>query len=203
MLLLYRQTEKQPGPSPVGSQMLSVNLTTPNINDNGNCIPVHSSQSSPSRRNTGETPFSNVLKKETYTCGKKNSIQEGDAGNKKEKRLPVKEHDDESTLLQSSQTPISNQAKKQTFIRGNKNSIQEGYTGNKTEKRLPVKEHDNESLLLQSSQTPISSEAKKQTSTCGSKDSTGKNDTANKVKEKHDDENPLLKTVIDFTTLKK
>ena len=143
-MLFYRQTEKQSGPSPVCSQMLSVNLTIPNINDNGNCMPVHSSQSSPSRRNTAETSFSNVLKKETYTCG-------------------------------------------------NKNSIKEGNTANKKEKRLPVKEHDNESLLLQNSQTPISNKAKKQTSTCVSKDSSEKNDTANKVKEKHNDENPLLK----------
>ena len=200
-MLFYRQTEKQSGPSPVCSQMLSVNLTIPNINDNGNCMPVHSSQSSPSRRNTGETSFSNVLKKETYTCGNKNSIQEGDTANKKEKRLPVKEHDDESPLLQGSQTPSSNEAKKQTFTRGNKNSIQEGYTGNKTEKRLPVKEHDNESLLLQSSQTPISNKAKKQTSTCVSKDSLEKNDTANKVKEKHNDENPLLKVGHRFYNL--
>ena len=114
-MLFYRQTEKQSGPSPVCSQMLSVNLTIPNINDNGNCIPVHSSQSSPSRRNTGETSFSNVLKKETYTCGNKNSIHEGDTANKKEKRLPVKEHDDESPLLQSSQTPSSNGSQKANF----------------------------------------------------------------------------------------
>ena len=85
-------------------------------------------------------------KKQTFTRRNKNSIQEGYTGNKTEKRLPVdflKEHDNESLLLQSSQTPISNKAKKkQTSTCVSKDSSEKNDTANK------VKEKHDENPLL-------------------------------------------------------
>lgn len=194
--VFYRETKEQSRRSPVSLQMLSVHITASNTNDNGNNN-IHSTQSSPTRRNSGQTPIPNAP-----THGHKKSKHEGDTVNKTEVKPDVKKERNEETpllkicqtpLLKFGQTPIPNAPKMKTSTCGQKNS-------EKREVRPKVKKgHDEETPLLKIGQTPIPNAPNMKTSTCGQKNSKHERETANKtevrpnVKKEQDKENPLLK----------
>jgi hypothetical protein len=123
--------------------MLSVHITASDTNDNGSNI--NSTQSSATRRNSGQTPISNAP-----THGYKKSKHEGDTVNKTEVRPHVKkERNEETPLLKIGQTSILNAPKMKTSTCGQKSSKQEGETANKTKVRPKhKKEQDEENPLL-------------------------------------------------------
>ena len=207
--VFYRETKEQSGRSPVNLQMLSVHITASNTNNNGNNN-IHSTQSSPARRNSGQIP-------NAPTHRHKKSKHEGDTVNKTEVKPDVKKERNEETplmkicqtpLLKIGQTPIPNAPKMKISTCGQKNSEQEGKTANKTEVRPKVKKgHDEEAQLLKIGQTPIPNAPNMKTSTCGQKNNKHERETANKtevrpnVKKEQDKENPLLKIGYRFYSI--